>query len=153
MAQVRKIQYLGCMNKLDLPPLWLLACAFIAWSFPGPLPELFWPGVVLLIVAAWITIAALAEFRRSKTTIIPHQAPSALITGGIFRFSRNPIYLADVMILLGVSLIWGSGPGLLLTPALALVLDRRFIQREEARLTETFGAEFEQYCAQVRKWI
>ena len=141
------------MKNLDLPPIWLLACAFIAWSFPGPLPVLFWPGVVLLIVAAWITIAAMAQFRRSKTTIIPHKAPSALITGGVFRFSRNPIYLADVLILLGVSLIWGSALGLLLTPALALVLDRRFIQPEEARLAEAFGSDFEDYRSQVRKWI
>lgn len=138
---------------LDLPPFWLLACAFIAWNFKGPLPEMFWPGIVLLIAAAWITIAALADFRRIKTTVIPHRVPSAMITDGVFRFSRNPIYLADVMILLAVSLIWGSALGLILTPVLALVLDRRFIQPEEARMAEKFGAEFEAYCARVRKWI
>lgn len=138
---------------LDLPPFWLLACAFIAWNFQGPLPEVFWPGVILLIAAAWITIAALADFRRIKTTVIPHQVPSAMITDGVFRFSRNPIYLADVMILLAVSLIWGSALGLILTPVLALVLDRRFIQPEEARMAEKFGAEFEAYRARVRKWI
>ena len=141
------------MEKLDLPPLWLLACAFITWNFKGPLPEIFWPGIMLLIVAAWITIAALAAFRRAKTTVIPHQQPTALITDGIFRVSRNPIYLADVMILLGVSLIWGSALGLILTPVLALVLDRRFIQPEEARLAQAFGAEFDAYRARVRKWI
>lgn len=105
------------------------------------------------MVAAWITIAALAAFRRAKTTVIPHQTPSALMTDGIFGFSRNPIYLADVLILLGISLIWGSALGLVLTPVLAMVLDRRFIQPEEARLADKFGAEFEEYCARVRKWL
>ena len=76
-----------------------------------------------------------------------------MITDGIYRFSRNPIYLADVMILLGISLIWGSLVGLLLTPALVLVLDKRFIQPEEARLTAAFGASFDDYRARVRKWI
>ncbi|NNE88573.1 MAG: isoprenylcysteine carboxylmethyltransferase family protein [Silicimonas sp.] len=141
------------MRKLDYPPLWLLVCVFVAWSFQGPLPEIFWPGVSLLIVAAWITIASLAAFRRARTTIIPHQKPAALITDGIYRFSRNPIYLADVMILLGVSLIWGSALGLMLTPALALVLDKRFIKPEEARLEAAFGAAFDEYRARVRKWI
>ena len=141
------------MKFLDLPPFWLLACAFIAWNFKGPLPSIFWPGLILLIVAAWIIIAALAAFRRAKTTVVPHQQPSALITDGIFRFSRNPIYLADVMILLGISLIWGSVAGLLLTLTLALVLDRRFIQPEEARLSTAFGADFEYYRGSVRKWL
>lgn len=141
------------MKILDLPPLWLLACAFIAWNFKGPLPEIFWPGLILLIVAAWIMIAALAAFRRAKTTVIPHQQPDALITDGVFRFSRNPIYLADVLILLGISLIWGSVVGLGLTVTLALVLDRRFIQPEEARLAAAFGADFEYYRGRVRKWF
>jgi protein-S-isoprenylcysteine O-methyltransferase Ste14 len=141
------------MKYLDLPPFWLLACVFIAWNFQGPLPSLFWSGVVLLIVASWIIIAALAAFRRAKTTVVPHQQPSALITDGVFRWSRNPIYLADVMILLGVSLIWGSLIGLVLTITLTLVLDRRFIQPEEARLAQAFGDEFEVYRGLVRKWI
>lgn len=141
------------MTKIDLPPLWLLACVFVAWTFQGPLPEVFWPGVILLMLAGWITIAALVAFRRAKTTVIPHQEPSALITDGIYRYSRNPIYLADVLILLGLSLIWGSALGLLLTPALMLVLDKRFIQPEEARLKAAFGDAFETYRARVRKWI
>ena len=141
------------MKFLDLPPFWLLASVFTAWTFQGPLPSFFWAGVVLLIVASWITIAALAAFRRAKTTVIPHQQPSALITDGIFRLSRNPIYLADVLILLGVSLIWGSLIGLMMTVTLTLILDRRFIQPEEARLAAVFGDEFEVYRGLVRKWI
>lgn len=141
------------MTKIDYPPIWLLACVFAAWTFQGPLPELFWPGVILLILAGWTTIAALVAFKRAKTTILPHQEPAALITDGIYQYSRNPIYLADVMILLGLSLIWGSALGLLLTPALVLVLDKRFIQPEEARLAAAFGSAFEQYRARVRKWI
>jgi protein-S-isoprenylcysteine O-methyltransferase Ste14 len=57
------------------------------------------------------------------------------------------------MILLALSLIWGSALGLLLTPALVVVLDKRFIKPEEARLSAAFGEAFEVYRGQVRKWF
>ena len=94
-----------------------------------------------------------AEAMKARTTIIPREAPAALITGGIFRFSRNPIYLGDVLILAGVALIFGSVPGLILVPCLAWLLQERFIKGEEARLAEAFGSEFEAYMRATRRWI
>lgn len=85
--------------------------------------------------------------------MIPRQTPSALITTGIFRLSRNPIYLADLLILAGFSLIWGKPLGLVLVPVLAWILFARFIQGEEARLRAMFGAEFEAYAARTRRWL
>ena len=78
---------------------------------------------------------------------------AALITTGIFRLSRNPIYLADLLILTGVSLIWGKFIGLILVPLLGWVLFRRFISGEEARLREIFGEEYTAYTARTRRWI
>ena len=100
-----------------------------------------------------LTVAALVEFARSKTTVIPHLDPTALITGGVFRWTRNPIYLADALILAGFALIWGKVLGLILVPALALLLDRRFIRGEEARLSTAFGEAFAAYAAQTRRWF
>ncbi len=143
------------MRLLDLPPLWLLAFLLLTWTVPVPLPwgSAFWPGVALLVVAAALTVAALVEFARARTTVIPHRAPDALITSGVFRWTRNPIYLADLLVLLGLSLIWGRLAGLLLLPALWAVLELRFIRPEEARLYEAFPDYFKAYAKTVRRWI
>lgn len=98
-------------------------------------------------------LAAFVEFRRAATTVIPRQDPSSLITGGVYRWSRNPIYLADVLILLGFVLIWGRALGFVLVPVLAVLLDRRFILGEEARLRAAFGEKFDAYAQQARRWI
>ncbi len=143
------------MRMIDLPPLWLLACLVLTWISPWGLPwgAAFWPGIVILGAAALLTIAALAEFARARTTVIPHQTPGALIKSGIFRWTRNPIYLADVLILLGFALIWGKLLGLLLVPGLAVLLERRFIRPEEDRLRSKFGDAFEAYSSATRRWF
>ena len=143
------------VKYLDLPPIWLVGALCLVWLSPWPLIGAagFWPGIGLLAIAAVLTAGALLEFGRAKTTVIPHQNPSALISGGIFRFTRNPIYLADVLILLGFSLIWSKLLGLILVLPFVLLLQRRFILPEEARLKEAFGSEFEQYTTRTRRWL
>ena len=143
------------MKWIDMPPVWLLGALALAWISreTAPWGMTFWTGFAVITVAAALFVAAVVEFRRSRTTIIPREAPSALITGGVFRLTRNPIYLADVLVLLGLSLVWASVLGVLLVPALALLYDRHFIWGEENRLRDTFGADFESYAARTRRWV
>lgn len=143
------------MRMIDLPPVWLCLCLVAVWLSPWTAPwgALFWPGMLCLAIAAGLTAAAALAFARARTTIIPHRVPSALVTGGVFRVSRNPIYLADLLILLGVSLIWGKLLGFLLLPVLAIVLEWRFIRPEESRMSDAFGAEFDAYSKRTRRWI
>jgi protein-S-isoprenylcysteine O-methyltransferase Ste14 len=126
-----------------------------AWWLPGllgfvptrPVGEvLFWSGLVLAGVSA-------VSFLKARSTIIPHQTPSRLITGGAYRFSRNPIYLADVLILLGVTFKWGAVLGIVLAPVFMAVITARFIRPEEARLRAAFGAEAEAFFARTRRWL
>jgi len=143
------------LKAFDLPPLWLVACLVVAWVVPLSAPWGTAPlaGYACLALAALLVIAALFAFGRARTTPIPHQMPSALITTGVFRFSRNPIYLADLLILLGCALIWGSLLGLLLIPVLFAVLERRFILPEEERLRTAFPDAFDAYTRQTRRWV
>ncbi len=143
------------MRWIDLPPFWLLVCLALVWLSPWALPwgASFWLGLPFLLAGAALTIAALVEFRRARTTVIPRQDPNALITGGVFRFSRNPIYLADVLVLLGFALIWGRVLGIVLVPIFVILLERRFIRGEEARLQDAFGEKFTAYAGQTRRWI
>lgn len=147
---------------LDYPPVWLFAGIALAWVAAriGPAPLDGAPAAVLE-GASWVLIGtglalmvlAAVAFRRRRTTIIPHRTPDALVTGGVFRVSRNPIYLADVLILAGVVLGWQAWLALPLIPALARVLQRRFIEPEEARLRAAFGSEADAWFARTRRWI
>lgn len=143
---------------VDLPPVWLLGfCAIIWLSGSTPLGvievPLFWVGTVALGAGCALIAAAFVEFYRLKTTVVPHQSATSLITGGVFRLSRNPIYLADLLILAGVSLRGGAIWGLLLVPILMWILTTRFIKDEETRLARDFGPEFAAYCCQTRRWM
>ena len=144
---------------LDMPPLWLLLFAVVLWWL-GQLIEMpinFAPvrffgtglvgsGIVLIVMAAW-------QFRQHKTTIIPHQKASVLLDIGVYAQSRNPIYLADVLILAGLSLRWNIPHGLLLVPIFMWVIQTRFILPEEARLRDSFGPAFDAYERKVRRWV
>lgn len=142
---------------LDYPPVWLIAFMALAWGISkvhAPLGEaLLWPGRLLIGAGIALALWAALAFRRAKTTLIPHEAPSALVDSGPFRFSRNPIYLADLMILAGWCLALGTPLALLLLVAFQQVLLRRFIRPEEARLATHLGAEYGAYRARVRRWI
>ncbi|WP_299404000.1 isoprenylcysteine carboxylmethyltransferase family protein [uncultured Roseobacter sp.] len=149
------------MKWLDLPPVWLVLCLALAWgqaqyyafglSLAHPitflLAGLFVGGGIV------ITVLAVMEFRRHKTTIIPHETPSALIQSGIFGRSRNPIYLADVLILAGLCLWWDAVLALVLVPLLVWVLEKRFIIPEENRMRREFRADFARYVQKTRRWV
>jgi protein-S-isoprenylcysteine O-methyltransferase Ste14 len=143
---------------LDYPPVWLALLLALAWMLSQWLPGGFggygfWPGWALIAVGFGLMGLAAGAMRAARTTIIPHEPPSALVTGGIFSRTRNPIYLGDLLILLGAVLIWDAAAALILVPVLAAVLHHRFILPEEARLRAVFGGAFERYAARVRRWI
>jgi len=147
------------MKWLDLPPIWLLGALGLAWGAGHllPTPALGawggWVGPLLVLFGLLLTVAAVARLARARTTIVPHRPPAALVTDGIFRWSRNPIYLADVLFLAGAVLYWGPAAPLVLVPALAWVLRVRFILPEEGRLRAAFPRAFEAYADRTRRWI
>jgi protein-S-isoprenylcysteine O-methyltransferase Ste14 len=147
------------MRHFDYPPVWLIAALGLVWAETLAVPGLVaFAGERIIgtgLVAVALVLIALAawSFLRARSTIIPHQTPQRLITSGIFALTRNPIYLADVLLLVGVSLRWGALSGLVLSPALLWVLQHRFILAEEARIRAAFGAQAEAYFSRTRRWI
>lgn len=143
------------MKWFDLPPIWTIGALVVTWLVPldSPWGPLILPGRIAIGAAVVLIAVSFFEFMRAGTSVIPRATPSALITTGIFRLSRNPIYLADLLILTGFSLIWGKFLGLILAPFLAWVLISRFIVGEETRLAAAFGAEYEAYLKRTRRWI
>ncbi len=149
------------MKWLDLPPLWLLGFAALAYVQAHLLPlglSLAHPATLFLaglLVGGGVILAGLAvmEFKRHRTTVIPHQMPSQLVQTGIFKHSRNPIYLADVLILTGIILWWDAVLSLVLVPILFWVLETRFVIPEEDRLRRQFRADFARYAQKTRRWL
>lgn len=148
------------MKHLDYPPVWLMAALGLAWaqsryfdarlSFGGAWAD-FVGG---LLVGGGLVLMGLAvvEFRRHKTTIVPRQDVSAMITTGIFKRTRNPIYLGDVLVLTGVILAWDAVLSLPLVPLFIWMLERRFIIPEEDGLRRKFRADFARYAQKTRRW-
>jgi protein-S-isoprenylcysteine O-methyltransferase Ste14 len=146
---------------IDIPPIWLIGALCIAWvqgryfDF-GLSLDMAWVQLLGgLLVGGGILLIALAaiEFYKHKTTIVPHQIADRLITQGIFKRSRNPIYLGDTLILLGLILKWDSVLSLPLLPIFVWVIEKRFILPEEDRLRRRFRVEFARYLTQTRRWI
>lgn len=149
------------LKYLDIPPVWLCTALLLAWlqkthyafglSF-GPV----WADLLggLLVGGGFVLIALAAyEFRRHRTTIIPHQEATHLVTSGVFKRSRNPIYLADSLILAGMILYWDAVLSLPLIPIFVWWIEKRFIIVEEKRLRRNFRADFARYEKQTRRWL
>lgn len=132
----------------------------VAWALsqvlptPRLLPQFFsWLGWALVLGGVGLMIWAVATMLRARTTPVPRRDPSAIVTHGPFAFSRNPIYLGDAMILLGLVLVWQSWIALAIVPLFIMLIERRFIKDEETRLTAQFKKEFSAYCGKTRRWI
>ena len=149
------------MRWMDVPPVWLIAFAALAWlqakylklglSLEGGLTDLL--SGVLIGGGILMAVLAVVEFRRHKTTVIPHETPSSMVQSGIYKRSRNPIYVGDVLILAGLVLRFDAVLSLVLVPVFVWVLERRFILPEEDRLRRTFRADFARYERKTRRWI
>ncbi len=114
------------------------------WGWLGLIPVAL--GTAVCIIAAW-------QFHRHRTTIVPFRPSHVLMTGGVFRFSRNPIYAAMVLIMAGIAVLAGSLGGWLVPPLFAASLHWRFIRPEERMLAAQFGPAYEAYRRRVRRWI
>ncbi|WP_299424421.1 isoprenylcysteine carboxylmethyltransferase family protein [uncultured Shimia sp.] len=149
------------LRSIDIPPVWLLAGLAVAWlqanhwsmglSFGPVWADLL--GGVLVGGGVVLTALAVVEMRRHQTTIHPHHDSARLVQSGIFKRSRNPIYLADVMILAGLILYWDAVLALPLVPVFLWILEKRFVIPEENRLRKTFRMDFARYCEKVRRWV
>jgi protein-S-isoprenylcysteine O-methyltransferase Ste14 len=148
------------VTRGPLPPTYFLASlvlmAALAFALPT-LPFLSWPwratGLVPIAAGALLNLAADRAFKDLGTTVKPFERSSALATSGVFRLSRNPMYLGMALMLIGAALLLGA-----LTPSLVAagfigVIETRFIPAEERMLAETFGDAWTAYRRRTRRWF
>lgn len=149
---------------LKIPPLLLLAlCAAGIWFTPawGHPPWLLagrWamvPALLLGLLGLATCLAGVAAFRRAQTTVNPCSPAqtTTLVAQGIYRYSRNPMYLGFALCLLALCLARGQMLGLLWWMGWIVYLQRYQIHPEEQALQAKFGSPYLHYCQQVRRWI
>ena len=147
------------MNPLKLPPFWFLLAVvaqfILGWASHAGSGG--WPwyaaGYSLLGLGMFFVLGAWMSFRLHETPICPFREPTHLITDGVFRISRNPIYLGQVIMLFGLAALHHAWITLLPIPVLIAVLHWVFIRPEERILAKTHGTEFAAYRQHVRPWF
>jgi protein-S-isoprenylcysteine O-methyltransferase Ste14 len=115
-----------------------------AWTFAGLVPLA--GGLILAGIAA-------ARFRSVETDVHPFGEPTALVTSGPYRLTRNPMYLGLSSMLLGIAVLLGSLTPFLVPPAFGWIITRRFIEMEEMKMSRIFGEEYDAYRGRVRRWL
>ena len=110
-------------------------------------------GLVVGGLGAAILASGLFGFFRAGNDPEPWKKDTQLVTSGLYRFSRNPMYLGMVMVQLGIALFCQSIGGVLSVPLAIALVDRFVIAREEPHLRATFGRDYENYCKRVRRWL
>jgi len=146
------------INRNIHPPI--LALIFIGlalllgWLIPIALPAFVeWIGLGLILIGLVLAFGAFNEFRKAHTTLDPHGSVKALVTQGIYQFTRNPIYLGFLLMVIGFPLNSGSYSGLVVAPFFMVTMNRLVIEKEEAYLEKKFGEAYTGYRSRVRRWF
>lgn len=149
--------------ELKIPPLLLCAVIVVltvvaAEFVPAsthPLPGQGLAAAVLLPAGLAIMFAGALHFRRRRTTLDPRDPAKTarIVSDGIYRVSRNPMYLGMALALAGVALWFASLPGLTLTALFCVWINELQIKPEERILLDRFGDEYRDYMGRVRRWL
>lgn len=153
------------MSFLELkipPPLVGLLCAGAMWTLASHTPPLDIPKTALFIMAAglstsgfFVMLAGAVSFYRARTTVNPHkpEATTALVTSGVYRYTRNPMYLGLLLLLIAWAVYLSSPAALIGALVFWLYIGRFQIRPEERALATLFGSAFSEYTARVRRWL
>jgi len=110
-------------------------------------------GFGLVVAGFLLGVAAFMAFRKARTTLNPHGRVSAIVTDGVYHFTRNPIYLGFLLMLIGFPLNNGTYWGVLLAPVFVITMNRLVIEKEETYLEKKFGKVYAGYKSRVRRWL
>ncbi len=145
------------MQKLLPPTLVAISIlVMVALHLLAPIGQVIDQPLLAAIVIAsgmGLTISGARLFSRIGTNIKTFNTPDRLVTAGVFRISRNPMYLGFVLLLTGIAIGLGTATPFLVVIAFFVITSRWYIPFEEKKMEETFGEEYLDYKAQTRRWI
>jgi protein-S-isoprenylcysteine O-methyltransferase Ste14 len=144
------------------PPLLYVAGIVVGWlaQRAWPLPITGHPSAIRMSLGiafglGWLVLGgpALGAFFRNHTAIIPNRPATTLVTTGVYRFTRNPMYVSLVLLYLAVTLALDSWWPMIFLPLVVIAVDRLVIRREERYLVHAFPSEYTAYRERVRRWV
>jgi len=110
-------------------------------------------GPLVIVCGFLVGLLGFREVRRAGSNVDPYKPVTAVVTGGPYRFTRNPMYLGFTLMYLGISALANALLPVLLLPAILQLMKRGVIEREERYLERKFGEEYLQYKASARRWV
>lgn len=147
-------------RRIIYPPMWLVIGIVAIFALNEFLPGPRYTGLAsqaaggaILVAGLVLLIFAGGLFKRAGTDLIPFRNVTTLVTSGVFAYSRNPMYLGMVLVLLGTAVTVGAVTTLVVPPLFAAIIQWRFILPEEAMLERQFPEDFPAYCQRVRRWL
>ena len=143
--------------KITFPPVILLASIvlqiILLFSFPISVDLSSLLGLILILSGISLVLVSFRFMRKMKTTFIPDGTPEVLISSGPFKFSRNPIYLGMLTVLVGVAFLMSSVSAIIIAFVFGIIINFTWIAHEEKKLHELFSEDWENYSSKVRRWI
>ena len=143
--------------KITFPPVILLVSVvlqiILLFSFPISVDLSSLLGLILILSGISLVFVSFRFMRKMKTTFIPDGTPEVLISSGPFKFSRNPIYLGMLTVLVGVAFLMSSLSAIIIAFVFGIIINFTWIAHEEKKLHELFSEDWENYSSKVRRWI
>jgi protein-S-isoprenylcysteine O-methyltransferase Ste14 len=136
--------------------LHIIAAFLLARFIPLPfaVPRIVeYIGFALVVIGFLFGLGAVLAFRRAHTTLDPYHPVSSIVTSGVYSFSRNPIYLGFLLMVIGIPLNTGTYWGVILAPIFILFCNKLVIEHEETYLEKKFGEIYTSYKSSVRRWL
>ena len=146
-------------EKGPMPPVIILIAILFQIALHKLLPimiifeKMYWFGIVMGFLGFFIFTGSTLLFRINKTTMIPFQDPSFLITNGIYKYTRNPMYLGMLFVQFGIAIYFGSISPFIIPFLFIPIMNSRIIQHEEVMLEKQFGESYIIFKNSVRRWI
>jgi protein-S-isoprenylcysteine O-methyltransferase Ste14 len=148
------------VRRIVYPPVWLVLGFVVIFTldefYPGPRFTGSWGqliGGLIIVMGLGLLLIAAGLFKRAGTDLVPFKNVSALVSTGIYRYTRNPMYLGMAAVLLGTAITVGAATTLAVPLLFMVIIQFRFILPEEEMLRGLFPEDFPQYCSRVRRWI
>ncbi len=146
-------------EKGPMPPVIILIAILFQIALHKLLPimiifeKMYWIGMIMGFLGFFIFTGSTLLFRINKTTMIPFQDPSFLITNGIYKYTRNPMYLGMLFVQFGIAIYFGSISPFIIPFLFIPIMNSRIIQHEEVMLEKQFGESYMIFKNSVRRWI
>lgn len=148
------------VKRIIYPPIWLvigfvaifaLNEASVGPRFTSTAGQIV--GGIVIFLGLCLLLLAGTLFKRAGTDLVPFQNVSALVTTGVYRMTRNPMYLGMATVLLGTAITVGIAAAIVVPIVFMVIIQFRFILPEETMLRGIFPEDFSEYCTRVRRWI